>query len=64
MDIEEASKKVMKDYDKTFRDLAKYDNDEKPFIETYERNYDTLFAVLLVIVIIGFIAGEIFIRTL
>lgn len=46
-----------------FKKLAELQGDE-PVIETYERNYDTLFAVLLVIVIIGFIAGEIFIRTL
>lgn len=33
-------------------------------IYTVEKNHDTLYAVILVVVITGFIAGEIFIRTL
>lgn len=33
-------------------------------IYTVEKNHDTLYEVILVLVIIGFIAGEIFIRTL
>lgn len=56
LDIEQASKKVMQDYDKTFRDLAKYENE--PLIETHKDNSFWRYAVptFLVLALIYFIS--------
>lgn len=66
-EIERISKKVMKDYNKTFKDLAKYDNEDEPIIETYQQESQAikyLFFGFLILVAVGFIIGNCYLRTL
>lgn len=59
MKIEQAVEKVMQDYDKTFRDLAKYENE--PTIETHTDNsfWKYVVPVFLVLAVSYFIIRSI-----
>ena len=64
-ELEQISSKVMKDYEKTFKDLARYDSGET--IETYQQESQAtkyLFFGFLILVAVGFIIGNIYLSTL
>ena len=66
-ELEQISKNVMSQYEKTFKDLARYDNEDEPIIETYQQESQAtkyLFFGFLILVAVGFIVGNIILSTL
>lgn len=64
-ELEQISSKVVKDYEKTFKDLARYDSGET--IETYEKESRVskyLFFGIPILIALVFIVGEIILSTL
>ena len=66
-ELEQISKNVMSQYEKTFKDLARYDNEDEPIIETYQQESQATkypFFGFLILVAVGFIVGNIILSTL